>query len=338
MAINPEITRVLREHLRNPSSSFSIGSIGAIAEFHRDADEPLIIDEPKKQTITTDRGALKVELTDRVRPLAYETLSRRANRWQHGVVFCLPAAEAAGHRRTTLTELGPDRAAVRAADRDAILFDMGLDALNVDFCVRTDNPQLLSLLRQGAGQSVLQSGSPVMNAIVDASPHRIAISKLGRIEVYQAIDRIKTPEGPHTHVLPKFLASGRTHSANIPVPRGYLPCLSLYPANPLFDGLGRDKPFEPETFAAFEKLLTLWGLPEYCAEKAHTLDAVRQGQNPTAYQCPKTRRGRTALRIALRQMRQSDGDNPFVLSWSQHFDAPKSNVREFAETTEGSFP
>ena len=81
MAINPEITRVLREHLRNPSSSFSIGSLGAIAEFHRDADEPLIIDEPEKQTITTDRGALKVELTDRVRPLAYETLSGRANRW-----------------------------------------------------------------------------------------------------------------------------------------------------------------------------------------------------------------------------------------------------------------
>lgn len=191
MPIDPEITRLLHEHLRNPSSSFSIGSFGAIAEFHRDTDEPLIIDEPDMMIITTDRGALRVELIDTVRPIAYETLSGRADRWQHGIVFCLPAVKAVGSRRTTLTELGPDQAAVRTADRDAILFDMGLGARNVDFCVRTDDPQLLSLLRQGAGQPVLQPGSPVMKAILDASPHRIAISKIGRLEVYQAIDKLK---------------------------------------------------------------------------------------------------------------------------------------------------
>ncbi len=45
MTHDPEIHRVLREQLHDPDGSFSIGSFGAIAEFHRDADEPLILDE-----------------------------------------------------------------------------------------------------------------------------------------------------------------------------------------------------------------------------------------------------------------------------------------------------
>lgn len=320
----PEIHRVLCEHLYDPSSSFSIGSFGAIAEFHRDADESLVLDDPARLTIATGRGALRIELAEGVVPLAYETLSRRPGRWQHGVVFCLPAALAASHGRTTLTELGPDCGAVRAEDRAAVLFDMGLGARNIDFCIRTGDPGLLSHLRRHAGRSVLEPGNPAMGAVVEASPHRIAISKLGRAEVYQAIGKVKTPEGPHTHVLPKFLRSGRTHSANIPVPSGYLPCLSLYPANPLFDGLGREIPFEPLAFAAFEKLLALWGLPEYRAEKARLLEAVSRGGNPAAYGRPNARLARTALRVALRQARQTEGGNPLVSSWSDHFDAPGS--------------
>jgi hypothetical protein len=323
MTDNAEIQRILCDHLHDPNSSFSIGSFGAIAEFHRDADEPLVVDDAEHLTIATARGALKIDLTSGVTPLAYETLSGRPDRWQHGVVFCVPETLAASNCRSRLTELGPDRGAIRAEDRDAILFDMGLSARNVDFCIRTNDPKLLLLLRGEVGRSVLQPGNRAMTSIVEASPHRIAISKLGRAEVYQAIDKVKTPTGPHTHVLPKFLASGRTHSANIPIPEGYLPVLSLYPAHPLYDGLGRDKPFEPDICAAFENLLALWGLPEFRAEKARTVDAVRLGQEPAAHQCPRTRLGRTALRVALRQMLQAEYENSLVHKWSLYFDVPR---------------
>ncbi len=203
MVHDAEIHRILCEQLHDPDSSFSIGSVGAIAEFHRDADEPLILDDPEQLTIATDRGGLKVALIDSVMALAYETLSGRPGRWQHGVVFCCPKSLARSHCRSKLTELGPDRGAIRAMDRDSVLFDMGLSARNVDFCIRTRDPELLALLRQDAGRSVLEPGNRAMEAIVEASPHRVAISRLGRAEVFQAIDRVKTPPGPHTHVLPK---------------------------------------------------------------------------------------------------------------------------------------
>lgn len=321
MTHDPEIQRILCQHLHDPSSSFSIGSFGAIAEFHRNADEPLVLDVTEQLMIATDRGALKIDLTDSVMPLAYETLSGRPGRWQHGVVFCLPETLAASHGRSTLTELGPDRGAIRAEDRDAILFDMGLRARNVDFCIRTKDPDLLSLLRQDAGRFVLEPRNRAMSAIIEVSPHRIAISKLGRAEVYQAIDKVKTPQGPHTHMLPKFLKSGRTHSAKIPVPSDFLPCLSLSPANPLYDGNGRQRAFDRASFAAFEALLDRWGVPEYCAEKARAVDAFHSGLNPNAYECPRTRLGRTALRVVLRQIRQVDENNPTLQWWSTHFDS-----------------
>lgn len=315
-----DIGRILGEHLSDPSSSFSIGSFGAIAEFHRDDDEPLTLHDPERLTIATARGALRIELHDEVAPLAYETLSGRPERWSHGVVFCLPEALAASHRRSTLTELGPDSDAIRDEDRDAILFDMGLGARNADFCIRTKDADLLALLREKAGQSLLDPATGAMGAIVMASPHRVAISKLGRAEVYQPIGTDKTPEGPHTHVLPKFLESDRTHSANIPVPDGSLPCLSLYPAHPLYDGLGHDKPFDPVAFEKFQSLLERWGLPQYCAEKTRVLNAVDQSEVPAAYRGPETRLGRTALRVALRQAGQVQQANAALAEWRQHFE------------------
>jgi hypothetical protein len=52
----------------------------------------------------------------------------------------------------------------------------------------------------------------------DSDDHRVFLSRVGRAEVYQAIPLpdAKRPDGPHTHVLPKLLRAGRTHSANDP--------------------------------------------------------------------------------------------------------------------------
>lgn len=315
-----DIREVLRDHLRDATSSFSIGSFGAIAEFHRDTDEPLVMDDSESLTIATKRGALRIDLVDGVKPLAYETLSRRADCWQQGIVFCLPKGEADSHQRTSLTELGPDEGAVRQEDREAILFDMGLGARNVDFCIRTADRTLLAALREACGRSVFEPENAIMGAIIAANPHRITLSRLGRAEVFQAIGREKTPEGPHTHVLPKFLKSGRTHSANIPVPRGLLPCLSLYPANPLFDALGRRRAFDPSFHARFQALLEHWALPAYRDEKARLMEAVATGRDPAGYAAPKTRLGRTALRVALRQLAQNEGEGDALGAWRRAFD------------------
>ena len=82
-----------------------------------------------------------------------------------------------------------------------------------------------------------------MGIILHANPHRVFISRLGRIEVYQPIPPPsgKSPEGPHTHVLPRLLKSGRTHPATEPVPEGWIPCAHLYPPHPARDGLGEPR-------------------------------------------------------------------------------------------------
>ena len=47
---------------------------------------------------------------------------------------------------------------------------------------------------------------------------------MGRVEVFQPIPSPdgKSPEGPHTHVLPRLLAHGRLNAATVPVPDGWL--------------------------------------------------------------------------------------------------------------------
>ena len=181
MTEDPEIHRILREQLEDPGSSFSIGSVGAIAEFHRDADEPLILDDPEQLTIATERGALKIVLTDSVVPLAYEALSRQPGRWQHGVVFCCPKPLALSHCRAMLTELGPDDGAIRTIDRDAILFDLGLSTRNFNFCIRTRDPELLTLLRRHAGRSVLEPGTrSLTNGTATSIPRQARAMEIGR--------------------------------------------------------------------------------------------------------------------------------------------------------------
>ncbi|MCC7017199.1 MAG: hypothetical protein IT564_08365 [Rhodospirillales bacterium] len=313
------IRQVLAEHLTSPMSAFSIGSLGAIAEYVRDTGEATR-GSPDGLCLATPRGAIRLKLLDGIVPLAFETVSARPGCWQQGVLFCLPVEAGTSRGRAVVTPLGPDREAIDPADREAELFDLGLGAVNVDFCVRVSDPSLVRLLHRSAEHSILDPGNPLMGALIDASPPRVVLSALGRIEVYQAIDRMKSPGGPHTHVLPKLLRTKRTHSANICVPAGLVPCLSLHPPSPLFDLMGRPKPFDAAAHRAFQKLLEWWGDKEYRGEKARATAAIVRGAGPASYRKPATRVGRSAMRIALRQRLHVAPEDEAVRRWSEHFE------------------
>jgi hypothetical protein len=57
------------------------------------------------------------------------------------------------------------------------------------------------------------------------------VSAVARLEVHQPIPPPggRSPEGPHTHLLPKFLKQGLTRSPKSPLPDGLFCGLSLYP-------------------------------------------------------------------------------------------------------------
>jgi len=323
----------IREHLGKHSTGWSIGSFGAIAEFHHHPDDPVpAADSEPALACVTARGGIRIDRIDDVVPVAYETLSAKPWRWTHGVALCLPAVDAQMNRRCGVTELGPDRAALRAKDRDAILFDIGVCAANdsqrcIDFCVRTDDPDLLAALRAGAGRSFLDPDNPAMALVLERSPHRVALSAVGRVEVYQPIAvaaaQGEPPIGPHTHVLPKLMASGRLYSANLPIPDGLVPGAMMYPGNPTMSALGEDCEFDEALHDAFQQLFWHCGSSEQCDIKRRALHALAAGETPDAFSVPDSRAARTAVRVLCRQLAR-DGrlvfDEQLLKAWSNAFE------------------
>jgi hypothetical protein len=319
-----DLRELVTGHLRSAQSTWSMGAFGAIAEFHREPPETADV---RESAVVTAGGAIAVRLAECCRAFAYELLSARSDLWLHGVALCLPESEARMTGNTRVNELGVDREALRAEDRDCALFDLGLGLANCDFCVRTADPAVREALR-AAGDVPLLRNAALFEFLAQRSPHRVMRSRLGRIEVFERI-RLKgspPPAGPHTHLLPRLVRQGRTHAADVPVPQGWLPCLSLYPPNPVQDEEGRRKPLDRAELARFQALLERFGDADYLRTKREVTAAVRAGKepDPLAY---STRRQRTACRIALRQLRKLDGASPRLERWLREFDIASAEER-----------
>jgi hypothetical protein len=317
-----DLDTVLRRYLADPTASWGLGTFGAVAEFHRTGAEPASLDTGATLQVVTARGALRIDPTQDVRAFAYELPGHATDSWSHVLTLCLPAARTAMHRRGVLTECGPDHEALRPDDRTAVLFDLGLGTEQVDVCVRTADPEALARLRAGLGRSLFAPDNPLMAAMPRLSPHRVFVCRFARLEVYQRIPGRdeKPPEGPHTHVLPHLLRHQRTHPATAPIPAGWVPCLSLYPASPVYDALGRPRPFDRAAYDDFQALLRCFGDPELVGLKEAVTEAVRADRGPDTFALPASRTGRVAVRVALRQLAHTDGERPVLAAWRQAFD------------------
>jgi hypothetical protein len=310
---------LLQREISNPDTQWSLGTFGAIAEFSRDHDEPVrLIQSAEAVSAVTPRGGITLKPDAAIRPFASEGIAKTG--WNQRIALCLPAHDCAMNQRTALTEIGPDHQAPRQEDRNSILFDLGLGALQADFCVRIADHDLAMRLREHAGRSLFEPGNPAMDMILSGNPHRVFISRLGRIEVYQPIPPPsgKSPEGPHTHLLPRLLQSRRTHPATEPVPEGWVPCAHLYPPHPARDGLGEALPFDATRHRAFQQMMAACGDPAALATKRRVIDAVLAGEPPTAV--AGDRHGRISVRIALRQLKSQGHASAALSAWIESFD------------------
>jgi hypothetical protein len=320
----------IAEQIEAPEAQWSLGTFGAIAEFSRDADEPVEIARTETAvSAVTARGGIRIDLRADLRPVAFETITTQA--WSQRVALCLPERVAAMGQRIALTELGPDKYALREQDRGAILFDLGLDALQVDACVRVADPALADGLREHLGRSLLAAGNPAMGLILQYSPHRVFMTRCGRAEVYQPIPAPGgvSPMGPHTHVLPKLLAHKRTHAATEPIPRGFVSCAHLYPAHPLRDSDGRARPFDSLRYAAFQRMLSRFGDVDHLRLKRNVAKAVIAAAGPKAIAKPTDRFEQAYVRIALRQLKASEGPSAELTAWfAAHDHGPEADEAE----------
>jgi hypothetical protein len=316
-----QIRTLLQEALADPKNAWSIGTFGAIGEFIWAAGEDsLAAVRQDVAEVVTAGGGIRIRLHDDVHVLAYETLSSDGESWSHTVAFCLPTPAQASER--TVRRLGEDGEALRPRDRAAILFDLGVGVGFVSMCVRTENPELIAALEELEGKPLLShEGFSAANLILALSPHRVLLSPLARIEVFSSIPAAgeKSPVGPHTHLLPKLIASGRTHGANTPIPKGMQSALLLHPRSPWRDRTGTRTPFNVAAAENFERLFAAFGLPEDKSIRADLEDAIRSGIAPENYLWPQSRRGRAQARITLRKLAQTS-DAGLVHAWKMHYD------------------
>lgn len=217
--MNPETRTLISEHLGSSRSSWSIGVRGAIAEFLRSEEELTRAADLARLEVRTPRGAIRILPTD-------ATLVTVRHR--NSLHFCLPRSHAALPAcNEVVTELGPDQQSPSSDFARHILFDLGLGIPHVRACVRTADHALLSHLRKTTGSPLLGTDPVTVQLLTAASPHRVFISNLARIEVYGPIPTHHTPNGPHTHLLPDLLGSSDEDLDKL-IPPSYHNCLSLY--------------------------------------------------------------------------------------------------------------
>lgn len=312
------LQELVDQHLDDARSGWSMGAPGAIAEFVRTPGEAFV---RGPGSVVTDRGGIRIIPVPGCVAIAYETPTGPDDHWNHAVALCLPTDAAQRAGRTVIAELGPDPDPLRDGDAAAVLFDLGLGTLTVDVCVRTADPDLIAFLRAAEGSELFAPGSTVAARIVAACPHRVFTTACGRVEVYAAIPPPdgRSPDGPHTHLLPNLIRQGRTHAATVPIPGGCLPCAHLYPPHPLSDAFGQPRPFDPDLLDAFAELLNRYGDPHQARISAAVTTAVRAGAGPESIPAATDPPGRAAVAVALRKLAHTPGARAEVLArWRRH--------------------
>jgi len=197
---------------------------GATAAFFRTEGEALRTDG--MTYAITARGAMRIIVNGKTRAMPCAS----GDNGQNAIALCLPETACTMHGRRAITEVGPDFAALRDADRSATLFDLGLRSPYFDFYVRTSDRHQILRLREAAGLSLFDTGHGLLSDITAMNLHRVFVSKIGRIEVYQPIagPEKRIPEGHHTHLLHSLLENRRVFEEGTPILSGWIPCATCH--------------------------------------------------------------------------------------------------------------
>lgn len=205
---------LVRRHLAEPAHHWSVGTYGAIGEFGYDAGEPELVVDLDRLSVSTARGALDVHGIADAQAFALEDETGRVCE----IAFCSPRTGAGRDRLFAI---------------DARTFDVGIGAPHIDMLVRVaaDDSATATILAAAVGRPLFEPDNPAGAAIARANPSRILQSPIARLEVRQPIPPPdgRSPEGPHTHLLPTYLAQRIPHRPDSPLPAGLYCGLSLHP-------------------------------------------------------------------------------------------------------------
>ncbi len=183
------LTTVIRDAITSGTAVLAMGAPGAQGRFAAPpggAGGLDLIAGGGAVRAVTPRAGLALDLSDKVRAFAAAD----------GLVLALPIRRGSLPRPAGVTALGPDTDALRAADRAAPLFDLGLPGLGGRLCVRTADPTLAALMSRHAGCD-LGSAAPLWRALADHRADWVAVSALGRVELFgTSAEDTAAPDAP----------------------------------------------------------------------------------------------------------------------------------------------
>jgi hypothetical protein len=200
-----------------------MGVHGALAEFAVvDADPAAVAVQRSGRAVeaVTAGGGLHFTITDETQALAHD-----------GTVYLAVPRRTLRPPAAGVTITDTDPGGLRPEDRSDLIADLAIGHACAAFCVRTGDADLAKRLRAVEGAAWRDALASVGHALAVASPHRIVTTPLGRIEVYAAIpaDGGGSPEGPHTHLLPPLLRTGRELPAHVDLPPDLAPAAAFHP-------------------------------------------------------------------------------------------------------------
>jgi predicted Fe-S protein YdhL (DUF1289 family) len=227
-----EVAAFIADTLVRRSGTWVVGCHGATAEFMFGAEEAAEVSGAGNLQAVTARGALRFAPLPNLRALQWR--DPRAADGTRAIFLVIPRPRNISTPSLLLTDCGPDAAAIRPQHRGETLFDLGLGRENMRFGLRSADPALNALLRESIGLPFDALLRRCGKALLDKSPTRVVESALGRIEVMTPIPAPggKSPDGPHTHLLPGQLALRRATPAGVDLPEAYALCATFYPLNP----------------------------------------------------------------------------------------------------------
>ncbi|HEX6382344.1 MAG TPA: hypothetical protein VF180_13945 [Acidimicrobiia bacterium] len=207
LALDPDrIAELIHGWLGDAAGAWSMGVQGALAEFAVVGDEAVEVRRsgPGGRTVeaVTAGGGVRLTVTDDT--VAYSAGPDR------GITLAVPRTVLPAPSLKVTAEPA-DLGALRPEHEDAVLVDLAVGHSAAAFCVRTADPELIAALGAVEGCNWREALDRVGHLLVAASPHRVVTGPLGRIEVYNPIPQEwhVSPDGCHTHLLPRLLETGR---------------------------------------------------------------------------------------------------------------------------------
>ncbi|MEM6888117.1 MAG: DUF1289 domain-containing protein [Pseudomonadota bacterium] len=205
-----------------------MGVVGAVAEFTAASDQSVHATANGEELIALTRnGALQMTINDDVRAVTFDPPNMMT---EPRVVLAIKRERGRIPVASGIANLGSDQRAL-LKEPNTRLYDLGLGRKEARFCVRLAEGAADDALHRATGLPFLQAVPMVGAPLVLESPTRVVESALGRIEVQGRIPSqdARSPDGPHTHLLPDHLATGRALPAGMDLPRAYLPGAIFYP-------------------------------------------------------------------------------------------------------------